>query len=57
MTAAWFCIFSTLSTGDAIIVTPLAGLHPLLVAGLGKLFLKDKSEVSSKIVVGALESF
>ena len=57
MTAAWFCIFNTLSTGDAIIVTPLAGLHPLLVAGLGKLFLKDKSEVSSKIVVGALESF
>ena len=54
MTAAWFCIFKALSTGDAIIVTPLASLHPLVVVGLNKLFLKDKSEVSSKIVIGAV---
>ncbi len=54
MTAAWFCIFKALSTGDAIVVTPLASLHPLVVVGLSKLFLKDKSEVSSKIVAGAV---
>lgn len=54
MTAAWFCIFKALSTGDAIVVTPLASLHPLVVVGFSKLFLKDQSEVSPKIILGAV---
>lgn len=54
MTAAWFCIFKALSTGEAIVVTPLASLHPLFVVGFSKLFFKDQGEVSSRIVFGAL---
>jgi drug/metabolite transporter (DMT)-like permease len=54
MTAAWFCIFKALSTGDAIVVTPLASLHPLVVVGLSSVFLKEQNEVSSRIILGAV---
>lgn len=54
MTGAWFCIFKALSTGDAVVVTPLASLHPIFVVGLSKLFLKDRNEVSPRIIFGAV---
>jgi uncharacterized membrane protein len=54
MTAAWFCIFKALSTGDAVVVTPLASLHPLVVVGLSRFVMQDKNEVGAKTALGVV---
>ena len=54
LTTAWFCIFHALSKGDAVVVTPLANLHPLVVVGISKFLLKEESEVTPMIVSGVV---
>jgi len=54
MTAAWFCIFKALSTGDAVVVTPLASLHPLVVVGLSRFVMKDQNEVGASTALGVV---
>jgi uncharacterized membrane protein len=53
LTAAWLTMFYALSYGDAIIVTPLANLHPLFVLILSYVFLGKAERITRGIVVGA----
>ena len=52
LTAAWLILFYALSHGDAIIVAPLASLHPVMVLGWSYLFFKDMEKITSKTVLG-----
>ena len=54
LTAAWLTLFYALSYGDAIIVAPLASLHPVLVLGWSYLFFKDMEKISFKTVLGII---
>ncbi len=53
LTAAWLTMFYALSYGDAIIVTPLASLHPLFVLLLSYFFLGQVEKITKGILVGA----
>jgi drug/metabolite transporter, DME family len=53
LTAAWLTMFYALSHGDAIIVTPLANLHPLFVLVLSHFFLGKVEKITKGIMVGA----
>lgn len=52
LTAAWLVMFYALSIGDAIIVTPLANLHPLVVLALSYFFLGDIDKITKGILLG-----
>jgi uncharacterized membrane protein len=51
--AAWLTMFYSLSHGDAIIVTPLANLHPLFVLALSYFFLGKLDKITRGILLGA----
>jgi uncharacterized membrane protein len=53
LTAAWLTLFYALSNGKAIIVTPLASLHPLFVLVLSYFFLEKAEKITKGILVGA----
>lgn len=53
LTAAWLTLFYALSYGDAVIVTPLANLHPLFVLVLSYFFLGKVEKITKGILVGA----
>ena len=53
LTAAWLTLFYALSYGEAIIVTPLASLHPLFVLVLSYFFLGKVEKITKGILVGA----
>jgi drug/metabolite transporter (DMT)-like permease len=50
---AWLTMFYALSHGDAIIVTPLANLHPLFVMVLSYFFLGKIEKITRGILLGA----
>ena len=52
LTGGWLTLFYALSYGDAIIVAPLASLHPMLVLGWSHLFFKDMEKITFKTVAG-----
>ena len=52
LTAGWLTLFYALSHGDAIIVAPLAGLHPVMVVGLSYLIFKDMEKITLKTLSG-----
>ncbi|MGD9281802.1 MAG: EamA family transporter [Desulfobacterales bacterium] len=54
LTAGWLTLFHALSYGDAIIVAPLASLHPVLVLGWSHLFLKDMEKITFKTLLGII---
>jgi drug/metabolite transporter (DMT)-like permease len=56
LTGGWLVLFYALSIGDAVVVTPLSSLHPLVVLGLSYFFLKDVEKITKKIVLGAVLS-
>jgi uncharacterized membrane protein len=53
LTASWLVMFFALSIGDAIIVTPLANLHPLVVVVLSYFFLGKIERITKRILIGA----
>ncbi len=54
LTTAWLTLFYALSYGDAIIVAPLASLHPVMVLGWSYLFFKDIEKITFKTVLGVI---
>ena len=54
LTAGWLTLFYALSYGDAIIVAPLASLHPVMVLGWSYLFFKDVERITIKTFVGII---
>ena len=52
LTTAWLVMFYALSIGDAIIVTPLANLHPLVVLFLSYFFLGQLEKITKGILLG-----
>lgn len=54
LTTAWLTLFYALSYGDAIIVAPLASLHPVMVLGWSYLFFKDIEKITFKTVLGII---
>ena len=54
LTAGWLTLFYALSHGDAIIVAPLASLHPVMVMGWSYLFFKDMESITLKTVLGVI---
>jgi uncharacterized membrane protein len=52
LTAAWLSLFYALSYGEAIIVTPLANLHPLFVLVLSYFFLGKVEKITKGILAG-----
>ena len=52
LTTAWLVMFYALSIGDAIIVTPLANLHPLVVLLLSYFFLGQLEKITKGILLG-----
>ena len=54
LTAGWLSLFYALSHGDAIIVAPLASLHPVMVLAWSHLFFKDMEKITHKTVFGIL---
>jgi DME family drug/metabolite transporter len=52
LTAGWLTLFYALSYGDAIIVAPLASLHPMLVLGWSHLFFRDMEKITFKTLLG-----
>lgn len=54
LTTAWLTLFYALSYGDAIIVAPLASLHPVIVLGWSYLFFKDMEKITFKTVLGII---
>ena len=54
LTAAWLTLFYALSYGEAIIVAPLASLHPVMVLGWSYLFFKDMEKITFKTVLGII---
>lgn len=53
LTAAWLTMFYALAHGDAIIVTPLANLHPIFVLVLSYFFLGKVEKITRGILLGA----
>ena len=54
LTAGWLTLFFALSHGDAIIVAPLASLHPVMVLAWSYLFFKDMENITLKTVFGVI---
>lgn len=54
LTAGWLSLFYALSYGDAIIVAPLASLHPVMVLGWSYLFFKEMEKITPKIICGII---
>ena len=54
LTAGWLTLFYALSYGEAIIVAPLASLHPVMVLGWSYLFFKDMEKITYKTVIGII---
>ena len=54
LTAGWLTLFYALSHGDAIIVAPLASLHPVMVLAWSYLFFKDMENITLKTVFGVV---
>ena len=54
LTLAWLTMFYALSYGDAIIVTPLANLHPIFVLVLSHFFLGKVEKITKRILVGVV---
>jgi DME family drug/metabolite transporter len=54
LTAGWLTLFNALSHGDAIIVAPLASLHPVMVLAWSYLFFKDMEKITFKTVSGII---
>jgi len=54
LTASWLILFYALSYGDAIIVAPLASLHPVMVLGWSYLFFKDMEKITVKTLIGII---
>ena len=54
LTAGWLTLFYALSYGDAIIVAPLASLHPVIVLGWSYLFFKDLEKITFRTVLGII---
>ncbi len=54
LTAGWLSLFYALSYGDAIIVAPLASLHPVMVLGWSYLFFKGMEKITFKTVIGII---
>ena len=52
LTAGWLSIFYALSHGEAIVVAPLASLHPMMVLAWSYLFFKDMEKITRKTVFG-----
>jgi uncharacterized membrane protein len=52
LTAAWIVIFYALSIGDAVIVTPLANLHPVVVLFLSFFFFRDIEKITRGVLLG-----
>jgi uncharacterized membrane protein len=52
LTTAWLTLFYALSYGAAIVVTPLANLHPLMVLILSYFFLGKFEKITAGIIVG-----
>jgi DME family drug/metabolite transporter len=52
LTAGWLTLFYALSYGDAIIVAPLASLHPMLVLAWSRLFFKGMEKITFKTLLG-----
>ncbi len=52
LTTAWLTLFYALSHGKAIVVTPLANLHPLVVLVLSYFFLGKLEKITATIIVG-----
>jgi len=53
-TICQFCLFSALSLGQVIIVTPLTSLSPFFVLLLVGIFLKRQERVTWKLVLGTI---
>jgi uncharacterized membrane protein len=54
LTAGWLTLFYALSHGEAIIVAPLASLHPVMVLAWSYLFFKDMENITLKTVFGVI---
>ncbi|MBW2517699.1 MAG: DMT family transporter [Deltaproteobacteria bacterium] len=54
LTAGWLTLFYALSYGDAIIVAPLASLHPVMVLAWSYLFFKEMENITLKTVFGVI---
>ncbi|MGD8992766.1 MAG: EamA family transporter [Desulfobacterales bacterium] len=54
LTAGWLTLFYALSHGDAIVVAPLASLHPVMVLAWSYLFFKDMENITLKTVFGVI---
>ncbi|MGD2097912.1 MAG: EamA family transporter [Desulfobacterales bacterium] len=54
LTGGWLTLFFALSYGEAIIVAPLASLHPVMVLTWSYLFFKDMEKITSKTVFGVI---
>ncbi|MBT8331401.1 MAG: DMT family transporter [Deltaproteobacteria bacterium] len=54
LTAGWLTLFYALSHGDAIIVAPLASLHPVMVLAWSYLFFKNMENITLKTVFGVI---
>jgi uncharacterized membrane protein len=54
LTAGWLTLFFALSHGDAIIVAPLASLHPVMVLAWSYLFFRDMEHITLKTVGGVI---
>ena len=52
LTAAWLVMFYALSIGDAVIVAPLANLHPLVVLALSYFFLGGVERITRGVLLG-----
>jgi uncharacterized membrane protein len=54
LTAGWLTLFYALSHGEAIVVAPLASLHPVMVLAWSYLFFKDMEKITRKTVFGII---
>ena len=54
LTTGWLTLFYALSHGDAIIVAPLASLHPVMVLAWSYLFFKDMENITLKTAFGVI---
>ena len=54
LTAGWLTLFYALSHGEAIVVAPLASLHPVMVLAWSYLFFKDMEKITFKTMLGVI---
>ncbi|MBI4482950.1 MAG: EamA family transporter [Acidobacteria bacterium] len=53
-TISWFCSFTALSLGPAVVVTPLQHVTPLFTIALSLAFLREIERISPRLVIGSL---